>query len=153
MVMLITAELRKISRKIENLNKKTYLIYVLLSFQWIITNHGNYWIYGPINLVMILRKKWWIASNNELSTVKEIRFDKIEAMIIIQDGNMGGNYFRYFYWTICSDKRNCVITSEWIFKEELIILINNQVIEKDNVKFIVDDKFKSKYVKLLNKIN
>ncbi|ARF11335.1 hypothetical protein Klosneuvirus_1_192 [Klosneuvirus KNV1] len=81
-----------------------------------------------------------------------MKFDKIEAIFIIQDCNMAGHYFRYFYWYECSTKRNCVIASEWLFNETLDNFTNNKIIEKDDIKFIVNDKFNSKYVKILNKI-
>lgn len=100
-----------------------------------------------------ITKKWWIASNNELSQIEDMKFNTIKAIFIIQDGNMAGNYFRYFYWIEDSNKRNCVITSKWIFNESLDKFTNNKIIEKDSIKFIVNDKFNDKYVKLLTKIN
>lgn len=99
-------------------------------------------------------EKWWLACNNDVSyTFKDTKFDNIEAMFIIQDCNMAGKYFRYFYWYNDSEKRNCVITSEWLFNDTLDQFTNNKIIEKDNIKFIVNNKFNNKYVKILNKIN
>ena len=74
-------------------------------------------------------------------------------MILMADTNGYTQYYRYFFWYKGSDERLCVVTSNWIFKEDLSKLIDKQNIEKNGVKFIVNDKFKQDYIKILKSTN
>lgn len=61
----------------------------------------------------------WIATGNTdniaSDLTEEIRDNnfKLDALIVIQDSNMGGRYYRYFWYKNGDRKRYCTVTSRW----------------------------------------
>ncbi len=68
------------------------------------------------------RAGWHVAGNNEnhmASLARDIASgDDIEALIILQDCNIAGQYYRHFWWIKGDDKRFCDITSHWMLDSE-----------------------------------
>jgi hypothetical protein len=96
--------------------------------------------------------KWWIASKNlylpdSLTNNNQI----VKAYFIIQDGNMGGSYFRYFYWLYGSDQRYFDVNSKWLFDVPISNLKTGDTVvdARTQQKYIVNDKFNNPYVKIL----
>ncbi len=87
---------------------------------------------------------WWrkmdILDTTLYSLPKENKY--ILAYHIIQDGNMGGNFWHVSYWYICDPNRyNTIISSnQWPFNKELTEMMPEDIvylIENPNIKFNV----------------
>ena len=99
------------------------------------------------------RGVWWLSNNNRQYELEDIDPKQIEAMILMADTNGYNQYYRYFFWYKDSDDRKCVITHDWILREDLCKLVDKQIIETQGVKFIVDDRFKQDYVKIFKRVH
>lgn len=99
------------------------------------------------------RYGWWYSNHTKQYESDAIDPQQIEAMILMADTNGYNQYYRYFFWYKGSDERMCVITNDWILKEDLGNLIDKQLVEMKGVKFIVDDKFKQDYIKILKRVD
>ncbi len=88
---------------------------------------------------------WWISSMNLKPTSKNNKND-ILCYYIIQDCNMGGEYYRVFTWYKCDNNRyfeikspkNCNFSQKWDFNENFINFNNDDIIfNKYNNKYKV----------------
>lgn len=97
--------------------------------------------------------KWWIASKNLYfpDSLNQI----VRAYFIIQDCNIGGSYFRYFYWLYGSNQRYFDVDSKWHFDVPITQLKSGDtVVEmRTQQKYIVNDKHENSYVKILEIAN
>ncbi len=68
------------------------------------------------------RAGWYVAGNNEnhmTSLSRDIASgEDIEALIILQDCNIAGQYYRHFWWIKGDDRRFCDISSHWMLDSE-----------------------------------
>ena len=73
------------------------------------------------------------------------------AYFIIQDCNIGGSYFRYFYWFDGSNQRRFDVDGKWHFDKPMSDMkTGDTVVEtRTQQKYIVNNKFNSPYVKIL----
>ncbi len=95
--------------------------------------------------------RWWIMSNNYTYSNQTSDCKNIVAQIIIQDCNMGGEYFRYFAWFKDDDKRYISVDSKDYFDKPLKSMRHNDIVTNNftGVKYIVNDKFKNEFIKIL----
>ena len=99
------------------------------------------------------RGDWWLSHHNRQYELEDIDPEQVEAMILMADTNGYIQYYRYFFWYKGSDDRKCVITHDWILREDLGELVDKQIIEPQGIKFIVDDRFKQNYVKIFKRVD
>lgn len=105
--------------------------------------------------------KWWIASKNIVFGEDYVRqnvyapelttnLPTFRAYFIMSDGNVGGSYFRYFFWVSGSDDRYFFTYSKWLFDKPLAELKTGDIVTQINTlqKYVVNDKFSSKYYKI-----
>lgn len=110
--------------------------------------------------------RWWIASKNNYLSYNSINENNqtnyivdlnktISAYFIIQDCNMGGEYFRYFFWLGNNAQRYFEVNSKWYFDIPMREMKNGDIVlhSQSQEKFIVNDKFNDKFVKILEKYN
>lgn len=100
------------------------------------------------------KSKWWIMANNNYYYENDHNNKNIIAQIIFQDCNMAGEYFRYFAWFKDDDKRYINVSSNDFFDKPLKAMQHNDIVTNifNGLKYIVNDKFNSKYVKILEVI-
>lgn len=116
-----------------------------------------------LDLVPYDDTKWWIASQNKYFHpvyasqnfyLSDSPAKLFRAYVIMSDGNIGGSYFRYFYWTFDSNDRYFFTYSKWLFDKPLNSLktgdIVTQIVTKQ--KYIVNDKFGVAYYKIFELI-
>jgi hypothetical protein len=97
--------------------------------------------------------KWWIASNNHYTPAFEEELEKpIAAYFIIQDSNMmGTTYFRYFYWYDGNSHRHFNVDQKWYFDAAISSMQTGDMVTnmETQQKYIVNNKFNNKFVKIL----
>lgn len=100
--------------------------------------------------------RWWIASKNiylpdSLSNLNQI----VRGYFIIQDGNVGGSYYRFFYWLYGSNQRYFDVDSKWCFDVPMSEMKTGDIVVETRTqqKYVVNDKFKTPYVKILEIAN
>lgn len=99
---------------------------------------------------------WWVAGNSD-NVSEDIRqhvetAEDIVAIIIIQDCNQGGQYYRLFWYLANSDTRYCCIPAPWRFNTEegVDLLENEQVVTLLGYRFVVKpSEGTSIFIKLL----
>ena len=85
---------------------------------------------------------WWISSMNQRPTSTNNKKD-IVCYYLMQDCNMGGEYYRVFTWYKSDNKRYFEIKNpnNWDFNEEFIDLNNDDIVlNKYNNKYKVSVK-------------
>jgi hypothetical protein len=107
-----------------------------------------------LNLEMDYKNIWWNSSNIE-NFSKTISYDEIPiAYFIIQDANMGGEYFRYFKWYNDNNNRYMEIANKWIFDISLVNMTHDSTVyDQNRNKYTVIDKFNNKFIKILELTN
>ncbi len=113
----------------------------------------------PWNQVLSVNVRSWIAAGNAEnihgSLREELRdnnFQLLDAMIVVQDCNMGGQYYRYFWYKNGENKRYCEIGSRWYFNTEVGVdkmEIGSTVKLCDSKDLAVHEGTGNDYVKLL----
>ena len=108
-----------------------------------------------LSLIPNDNSKWWIASKNiylpdSLSNLNQI----VRAYFIIQDGNVGGGYYRYFYWLYGSNQRYFDVDGKWYFDKPLSAMKTGDIVVETRIqqKYVVNDKFDNPYVKILENV-
>jgi len=100
----------------------------------------------------------WIACGHESNIPANIQEDitngmKIEAMIMIQDCNIGGSYYRYFWYKAGVNERYNEVNSRWSFTgcdEGVDQMVVGSVVKLCNqISFRVHEGTGSEFVKLL----
>lgn len=100
--------------------------------------------------------KWWIASNNtylpdSLSNSNQI----VRAYYVMQDGNLHGSYYRYFYWLYGSNQRYFDVANKWYFDKPMSSMETGNIVvdTRTQQKYVVNDKFDNKFAKILEIAN
>ena len=107
--------------------------------------------------------KWWIASQNRCFEndyasqnlyLSESPAKLFRAYVIMSDGNIGGSYFRYFFWTFDSNNRYFFTFSKWLFDKPLRELKTGDIVTQlvTKQKYVVNDKFGVPYYKIFESI-
>lgn len=87
---------------------------------------------------------WWIASKNLLRPSSKNNIKDIVCYYIIQDCNMGGEYYRIYTWYKCDENRyfETKNSKSWEFNKEFMNLNEYDVVLnfKNNNKYKVSVK-------------
>ena len=106
-----------------------------------------------LSLIPFDNSKWWIASKNLFFPDMLTKLTKnVIAYFIIQDCNsMGRIYYRYFYWFCDNNQRYLDVDSTWYFDAPISQFKSGDIIieTRTQQKYVVNDKFNSPYVKIL----
>ena len=95
--------------------------------------------------------KWWIGSNNSSGYLKKINYDSVYAILIMQDCNQSGEYFRHFWWKNGDEKRYFDVERENVFKRRLTDIQVGEVVTVQDNSFIVKEFGDSAFIKLFVK--
>ena len=99
---------------------------------------------------------WWMAGYSKYNEESRINFNKLDAIIIIQEkDHIGKIFYRYFWWKNNSCNRIFELDHNFWFTQEntpFNLWESGQIINLDEARFIVKDIYGSTFAKLIEKI-
>jgi hypothetical protein len=104
----------------------------------------------------LLGETWWSAGYSKYNEESVIDYNKLDAIIIIEERNhVGKIFYRYFWWKKNSCTRIYDLAHDFWFTEEKVpfnLWESGQIINLDESRFIVKDIYGCTTAKLIEKL-